>query len=140
MKRTRKEFFEWYHKERWNVPVAERQEWERKAFYDWVNELEVGDHAHIRHYSDISPVTVVRRTAKTITVRYDKATKDPTWKPEWETGGFSAICTNIDEQKWIIEEDENGRTETFRLRQVGWRNYADEKLIPEWEKYYDYNF
>lgn len=140
MKRTSKEFWNWYHEEKWNVPIRERDEWEYKAKMDWWNELEVGDHAHICHWSDVSPVTVVKRTAKTITVRYDKATRNPNWKPEWEAGGFSAVCTNIDEQEWIIEEDENGKTETFRLRNVGWRNSADEKLYPEWAKYYDYNF
>lgn len=140
MKRTEKEFYDWYNKEKWNIPISERQAWAHKAFYDWHNELEVGDRAHICHYSDISPVTVVRRTAKTITVRYDKASRSPNWKPVWEPGGFSAICTNIDEQEWIIEEDENGRLETFRLRQVGWRNSAEECLAPGWKKYYDYNF
>ncbi len=140
MKRTSKEFFDWYYEARWDIPYEERSAWEHQAFMDWWNELEVGDHAHICHWSDVSPVTVVKRTAKTITVRYDKATRDPNWKPEWIPGGFSAICTNIDDQKWIIEEDENGRTETFRLRNVGWRNKADEKLYPEWMKHYDYNF
>lgn len=140
MKRTSKEFWKWYHEERWNVPLAERDEWEYNAYMEWLNELEVGDHAHICHWSDVSPVTVIKRTAKTITVRYDKATRDPEWKPEFEVGGFSAHCTNNDEQKWIIEEDPNGRTDTFRLRKVGWRNAADEKLYPGWMKRYDYNF
>lgn len=104
------------------------------------NELEVGDHAHICHYSDISPVTVVKRTAKTITVRYDNAKLDSNWKPEFVVGGFSAHCINNDDQKWIITENPNGKTETFRLRNVGWRNSANEKLYPEWMKHYDYNF
>lgn len=140
MKRTREEFFKWYHEERWNVPFRERDAWQHKAMMDWWNELEVGDHAHICHYSDRSPVTVIKRTAKTITVRYDKAELDPNWKPEWVVGGFAGHCTNNDEQRWIIEEDPNGRTEVFRLRNVGWRNSADEKLYPEWAKHYDYNF
>lgn len=140
MKRTSREFFDWYYEARWNVPFEERGAWENQAFLDWWNELEVGDHAHICHWSDVSPVTVIKRTAKTITVRYDKATRDPNWKPEWIPGGFSAYCTNNDEQKWIIEEDENGRTDTFRLRKCGWRNKADEKLLPGWMKHYDYNF
>ena len=55
-------------------------------------------------------------------------------------GISSALCTDIAEQKWIIEEDPNGREETFRLRKCGWRNKADEKLYPEWKKFYDYNF
>lgn len=140
MKRTSREFWDWFHKEKWNVHFTERGAWEHNALMEWWNELEVGDHAHINHWSDVSPVTVVKRTAKTITVRYDKATRDPNWKPEFIVGGFSAHCTNNDEQKWIIEEDENGRTETFRLRKIGWRNSCDEKLYPEWAMHYDYNF
>lgn len=142
MKRTREEFMKWFHKERWNIDYrnGKRDEWERNAWLEWVNELEAGDHAHICHWSDVSPVTVIKRTAKTITVRYDKAELDPNWKPEFVVGGFSAHCTNNDDQQWIITEDLNGRTETFRLRQVGWRNKSDEKLYPEWMKKYDYNF
>lgn len=140
MKRTSKEFWDWYYEERWNKPFEEREAWEHQALLDWWNELEIGDHAHIQHYSDVSPVTVIKRTAKTITVRYDKAELNPDWKPEFEIGGFSAHCTNNDEQQWDITEDPDGRTETFRLRKCGWRNAADEKLLPGWAKHYDYNF
>lgn len=142
MKRTSKEFFEQYHSERWNFvgTYEERRAQEHQMFMDWWNELEVGDHAHVCHWSDVSPVTVIKRTAKTVTVRYDKAERDPNWKPEWVVGGFSSHCTNNDDQKWIITEDPNGRVETFRLRKSGWRNSADEKLSPEWMKHYDYNF
>lgn len=140
MKRTSKEFWNWYHEEKWNIPYQERDAWELNAKIEWWNELEVGDHAHICHWSDISPVTVIKRTKKTITVRYDKATLDPDWKPDFVVGGFSVHCTNNDDQEWIIEEDENGRTETFRLCKFGWRNTAHERLYPEWMKKYDYNF
>lgn len=140
MKRSREEFFKWFQEERWKVSIYERDAWEHQARMEWWNELEVGDHAHICHYSDVSPVTVIKRTAKTITVRYDKAERDPSWTPEWVSGGFAGHCTNQDEQRWIIEEDPDGRTEVFRLRRVGWRNTADEKLYPGWKKFYDYNF
>lgn len=140
MKRTSEEFWKWYHKERWNVPTADRDTWERNAMLEWWNELEVGDHAHICHWSDVSPVTVIARTAKTITVRYNDAVLDPNWKPEFIVGGFAAHCTNNDEQQWIITENPNGKTETFRLRKVGWRNKSDEKLYPGWMKKHDYNF
>ena len=142
MKRTSKEFWDWFHEERWNIDFrnGKRAAWEHDAMMNWWNELEIGDHAHICHYSDISPVTVIKRTAKTITVRFDNAELDPNWKPEFDIGGFSAHCTNNNDQKWIITENPNGRTETFRLRNVGWRNKSDEKLYPEWMKQYDYNF
>lgn len=142
MKRTSREFWDWFYEERWNIPWQNDQRaiWENEQMLKWFDELEVGDHAHVCHYSDISPVTVVARTPKTITVRFDKAERDESWKPEWVAGGFSAICTNIDKQRWNITEDPNGKVEVFRMRKVGWRNRSDEKLYPEWKKYYDYNF
>lgn len=142
--RTSKEFFDMYHKERWNLTgtYEERQAAERKMFADWYNEMDVGEHAHICHYSDVSPCTVIKRTKTTITVRYDKATRDPDWKPEWIVGGFSAHCTNNDEQRWIIEEDPNGKTDIFRWHKNAncFKNTCGEKLFPEWAKHYDYNF
>lgn len=142
MNRTSKEFLSQYHSidRNYSLSYEEREAIQHQMLLDWWNELEVGDHAHICHYSDVSPVTVIKRTAKTITVRYDKADLDPNWKPEWITGGFSAHCTNNSEQRWIITEDPDGRTDVFRLRKTGWRNTAGEKLLPEWKKHYDYNF
>lgn len=119
--------------------------WEEKdsalhqLWLDFVNGMEVGDHASVKLWSDEEPCTVIRRTAKTITVRYDKAELDPNWKPEWIPGGFSAICTNNSEQKWIITEDPNGSTETFRMTKRGWEHNGC-RLTPGWHKYYDYNF
>lgn len=142
--RTAKEFIEWYHTERHNLKgtYAERRAAEEKMWADWFHEMDVGDHAHVCHYSDVSPVTIVKKTATTLTVRFDKADQDPSWKPEWIPGGFSAICTNNDEQRWIIEENPNGRTEIFRWhkRSNHYENTAGESLIPGWKKHYDYNF
>ena len=144
MARTSKEFFEYYHNARRNLKgtYAEREAAKAKMFEEWFRELEVGDHAHICHYSDISPVTIVKKTAQSMTVRFDKAERDPNWKPEFVIGGFSAHCTNNDEQKWLIEEDPNGRTEVFRWhkRTNHFENGCGEKLLPGWMKHYDYNF
>ena len=142
--RTSEEFFEMYHKVRWEFKgnYEERRAQELKLFADWYNEMDKGEHCHIHHWSDVSPCTVIKRSKTTITVRHDKAERDPNWKPEWIPGGFSAVCTNIDEQKWIIEEDENGYVETFRWHKNAncYENTAGEKLLPGWAKYYDYNF
>ena len=144
MVRTSEEFFSWYHNARHHLTgtYEERQAAERKMISDWLHELEVGDHAHICRYSDIDPVTVVKKTATTITVRKDKAVRDPAWKPEFIPGGFSAHCVNNDEQKWIITEDPNGDTEVFRWhkRTNRYENTAEETLYPGWMKKYDYNF
>ena len=142
MKRTTKEFYDEYYKKIREVSWREQEEVERRMRDEWYHEMEVGDHCHICHYSDVSPVTIIKKTANTLTVRFDKATRNPNWKPEFEIGGFSAVCTNIDTQQWDIEEDENGSTEVFRWskRYNQYRNTCGEKLFPEWMKYYDYNF
>lgn len=144
MKRTAKEFFEFYHKERWNLKgtYEERQEAEAKMFSDWYHEMEVGDHAHVTLWSDVEPVTIIKKTATTLTVRYDNAVLDPNWKPEFIIGGFSAHCTNNEDQQWIITENPDGKTEVFRWskRFNCYKNTSDCKLRPEWRKHYDYNF
>lgn len=146
MKRTYKEFIEQYHEARWNFEgtYEECRAQELKMFEDFYNEMEVGDHAHIQHWSDVSPCTVIKRTKTTITVRYDKATRKESWKPEWVVGGFSAHCTNNDDQgdAWEIEEDPNGIVDTFRWhkKENAFVNKSGERLYPEWAKKYDYNF
>ena len=146
MKRTAEQFFNEYHEARRNFEgtYLERQEKEKQMFRDWYDEMEVGDHCHICHWSDISPCTVIKRTKTTITVRYDKATRKDSWKPEFVIGGFAAHCLNNDDQHdaWLIEEDENGVIETFRWSKKFncYKNLSDEKLFPEWAKKYDYNF
>lgn len=123
-------------------PAWDYEDKQNEIIKAYNHDMEAGDHAHICHWSDVSPVTIIKKTATTLTVRYDKATKDETWKPEWVIGGFSAICTNIEDQKWNIEEDENGRTEIFRWSEKFgcYKNRSGEKLLPHWDKYYDYNF
>ena len=142
--RSANEFFEAYHKARWNMTGTwqEKMQAERKMFEEWYKEAEVGDKMHIQHWSDVSPCTVIKRTATTITVRTDKGELDPAWKPEFVTGGFSAHCTNNNEQEWIIEDDPNGAVETFRWhkRENCFMNRSGEKLFPGWMKFYDYNF
>lgn len=146
MKRTAKQFFEEYHEARWNFTgtYEERRQQELQMFKDWYDEMEVGDHCHICHWSDISPCTIIKRTKTTITIRYDKATRKESWKPEWVVGGFSAHCLNNDDQEnaWDIEEDPNGMTDTFRWSKKFncYKNTSDEKLFPEWMKKHDYNF
>ena len=119
----------------------ERQQQEDALITEYNRSLEVGDHASVRLWTDEDPCTVIRKTKTTITVRYDKAEKDPNWKPEWITGGFSAICTNDHDQQWIITEDPEGHTETFY-----WSSKSNAythngcRVTPGWHKYYDYNF
>lgn len=135
-------FYDWLHDELMKIDDwNEREAFQRKAIRDHNYSLKEGDHCHKVCWSDIEPFTVVRRTKTKIVVRADKAEwKD--WKPEWVAGGFSAICTNIHEQEWDIQEDPNGHIEEFRWSEKYgvFKNKAGERLHPEWKKYYDYNF
>lgn len=144
MKRTSKEFWEEYFSINNNASTwQEKEEKQTQLRKEYYNEMEVGDHCHVCHWSDISPVTVVKRTAKTITVRFDKARLSPDWQPKFIIGGFSAHCTNNEEQEWIIEEDPSSiHTEVFRWSEVynKFRNKSGESLFPGWLKHYDYNF
>ena len=142
MKRTRAELNKELETVRRELPYDAYQEKQRQMTAEWYNELEPGDHCHKCCWSDIEPCTVINRTAKSITVRFDKATLAKDWKPEFVTGGFSAICTNIHDQRWDIEEDPEGEVEVFRWskRLNCFKNKSDERLYPGWYKFYDYNF
>lgn len=135
--------------EEWNA-TGEKPNWNyddvcSQIVAEWLNSLQVGDHAHVCRYTDIEPCTVIKRTACSITVRYDKAELNGTWKPEVVLGGFVGHCVNNHDQVyggWDIEEDLDGMTETFRwsTKYQRWYNNAGEQLKPEWLKFYDYNF
>lgn len=104
-----------------------------------------GSRVSIHFYSDIEPATVICRTPKTVIVRVDKATLDPTWKPEMHVGGFAAHCSNQSTQRWIVEEDPDGRTMKFTLRKNDrWIQAGESKrgtwLGAGWRKFHDYNF
>lgn len=119
---------------------------------------QVGDRVHVCYYSDIKAATVIKRTAKFCVVRFDKATLDPSWKPEIIPGGFAGHCANQRDQKWIIEEDPNGKTMKFSDRGFRhsywntltghtfvrvWRESGQEgscQLRPGWRHFHDYNF
>lgn len=124
----------------WDMDWREKQEKIDALWEAYCDGLEVGDRAHVTLYSDVEPCTVIRRTAKTITVRYDDGKLDPNWKPEFIPGGFAAHCTNQEEQVWNLFEDPNGQVETFHRRKAGWYNKSDCRLTPGWRKFYDYNF
>ena len=140
--RTSKEFFDSYYEAYRNAGSYEEAERIREQmFSDWYHEMTVGDHAHVHLYTDNEPVTIIAKTKTTLTVRYDKAELDPDWKPEFIIGGFSAHCTNNDEQRWIITENPDGRTEVFRWSsRMNCYQSKGCKLLPGWVKTYDYNF
>lgn len=94
-------------------------------------------------YTDVNPFEVVRVISdKTIEIRAMKAERDPSFKPEFVPGGFSAVCLNDRQQKWIITSDDTAKAIRIRLGKKGWKDKYGNKfgLADKPTKYYDYNF
>lgn len=104
-------------------------------------EIEVEDGVTICLYSDRHAATVIRKTKTTITVRRDKAIRDPNFKPEFIPGGFCAHCTNQDEQTYTYERDPQGNVSTFYWSEKFGRWQRESiTLMPGRHEFYDYNF
>jgi len=94
-------------------------------------------------YSDVNPFEIVRRVSdKTVEIRSMKAERDPDWKPDFVPGGFSAVCLNINSQKWIIESDPDGVVRRIRLGKRGWKDSHRNRyeLSDKPFRFYDFNF
>lgn len=119
---------------------------------------EVGDGISEYLYTDVNPFTVVEvsKNGKRIKVRSCKAEFADGWLPEFEPEGFSAHCTNQSEQKWNIQEDEEGSIRELSLRRVKFNDPnlpathrevwvevgaspSNVKWLPGHRKFYDYN-
>lgn len=107
-------------------------------------EIEVGDGVTMYLWSDAWACTVIAKTAKTITIQRDMAIRDPNFKPEWIPGGFSAICTNSNDQEWTYERNPKGEifkcrwSEKYGRYQTG--SDGSIKIGRGRHEYYDYNF
>ena len=104
--------------------------------------IRVGDGVTVNLWSDRYAATVIKVTKASVSVRRDKATLDPNFKPEWIPGGFAAHCTNQDEQTYTYKPDENGEVYTFRWSQK-YQRYGqpgDLTLSKGRHEFYDYNF
>ena len=94
-------------------------------------------------YSDVNPYEVMKIVSdKTLDIRAMSAERDPSWKPEVVTGGFSAVYLNQESQKWIIKSDKDERVVRIRLGKQGWKdaNGCRYQLADKPVKFYDYNF
>jgi len=94
-------------------------------------------------YSDVNPFEIVRRVSdKTVEIRSMKAERDPDWKPDFVPGGFSAVCLNINSQKWVITSDESAKVFRIRLGKRGWKDAKRNRyeLSDKPFKFYDFNF
>lgn len=104
--------------------------------------VKVGDGVTINLWSDRHAATVIKVTAKTVTVRRDKATLNPDFKPEFIAGGFAAHCTNQSEQSYTYEPDEKGEVTTFHWSDK-FQRYGQPgnlTLSKGRHEFYDYNF
>lgn len=102
------------------------------------------EYANYHGYSDVYPYEVIRKVSdKTLVIRGMNAEKDPTWKPEFQAGGFAGHCINNGSQRWIITSDETLSTWRIRLHKDGiWRDKNGSKyyLSDKPRCFYDYNF
>ena len=103
------------------------------------DEAKVGDGATVCLYTDRTAYTIIKRTPKSLTLRRCKAIRKFT--PEWIPGGFSAICTNNNDQEWEYEEDEKGRVVKayWSDKYCRFRNNSL-TVIPGRHEWFDYNF
>ena len=95
-------------------------------------------------YSDVQPHEVVNiKTAKKIEIRAMDAEKDPSWKPKFHPGGFSAHCSNQQDQKWFYKSLKSFPIFAIRLHKDGWwRDLDGKRFRLSWKpkKFHDYNF
>lgn len=102
----------------------------------------VGDGATVNLWSDRHAGTIVKVTKASITIRRDKAIRDPNFKPEFIPGGFAAHCTNQDEQTYTYEPDEKGQLTTIRWSRK-YNRYGTPGNVSASKgrhEFYDYNF
>ncbi len=96
-------------------------------------------------YSDVEPFEITRvvgKMGKCIEVRAMKYERDESVKLDFHVGGFSAHCSNQNEQKWIITPNPDGYVMKAYLRKDGyfhsaWGRHA---IADEPRRHYDYNF
>lgn len=102
----------------------------------------VGEGVTVNLWSDRHAATIIKVTKCSITVRRDKATLNPDFKPDFIPGGFAAHCTNQSEQSYTYEADENGTTYTFRWSKKYCRygTPGNLTLSKGRHEFYDYNF
>lgn len=103
---------------------------------------QVGDGVTVHLWSDAHAYTIIRRSAKSLTLRRCKATLIEGWKPEIIPGGFAGHCINQEEQEYTYEEDVNGEIVIAHWSQKKHGFYVQrrEYVSPGRREYYDYNF
>jgi hypothetical protein len=98
----------------------------------------IGKYVNRHLYTDVKCVgRIVGIKSKTkLIIEIMEATVSPDFKPEWQVGGFSAICMNQWAQEWI----HTPTGETFELRLSAGDLKRRLSIDTEPQHYYDYNF
>lgn len=95
-------------------------------------------------YTDVTPWEVVRVISdKTLEIRPMDSVKDPAWVAEFHQGGFTAHCSNQNEQRWIITSSTDYDTTRIRLNSKGqWKDKHGQRFVlsAEPRRFYDFNF
>lgn len=109
------------------------------------NPFTVGEGATVAGYSDCRAYTVIAVTAKSATLRRDKATLLNGIKSgapdalSFSPGGFCGHTSGV--QRYSYEADETGGVVVVRLRKNGtWRTSNNERVSVGRSEYYDFNF
>lgn len=100
-------------------------------------ETTVGKYLNRYMYTDVLPIGKIIgvKSKTTVWVQRVVSEPDPSWKPEYVVGGFSAVCLNNYAQTWLFKETEEifpVRISKQLLKSVG----IDDKPV----KHHDYNF
>jgi len=91
-------------------------------------------------YSDVHPYEIVRYvTEKTIEIRSMDAVVASDWKADHIPGGFSGVCINQDDQKWVITSNPSNPIIRIRLTKNGWGK-GKFSLRDRPRRFHDYNF
>jgi hypothetical protein len=128
---------------------------EINAYADRISALAIGEGVTVSVWTDAEAYTLIKRTATTMTLREDKATRNPNFKPEIVAGGFIGHCINQHEQTYTYEPDLAGVTikvslrrwtdeegnERRRWKKVGTGTFErGGNVYPGRSKFHDYNF
>lgn len=113
--------------------------------------FKIGDLVTESLYSDshAGRVIDIRRNGREVVMQEDTAIIDPTFKPEFVSGGFAGHCVNQRDQKYTYQPNPDGAVSVFTLR--AWRRIkvwtrkgndpnGHNQLKHGQHKFYDYNF
>jgi hypothetical protein len=101
-------------------------------------------YANLILLSDIQPFEIlsISKSGKKITIREMDAQLDQNWVPNFVAGGFTANCSNQEDQSWCFMPNEANPEIAAYKRADGyfWSTYGKHRVAAKPRKFYDYNF